>query len=154
MKDSTIEAMLRFGAVVRRYREALFGKITATHGLTERDISLLEFLAEADATFAAAVKRIELRSGRGTSRSAVSQALAALERKHGFVKRSPNQDDFRQPIFALTAAGKKVVKQVQDARKKLYHEVARAMSASAEEEAVFKKLCEQGRLEIEKLLAA
>lgn len=147
MASDLIQTMLGLGAVVRPYMAKELAK-AAGPGLTDRDVVLLQFVAEkGQTTFAEIADRVprdehfQIHREAGASGSRLSAALAALFSEHGVIKKEINPENQRQTIVTLTPKGRRIVDKVVETRSRVYQEIRRAMNPlSREEEAKLNEL--------------
>lgn len=154
MPDKLGRLLFEFSARVRRYRTSEMARLEAMAALSQRDLSILEFVAEkGQASFAEVAQELNFSDLPGRSASSVSQAIGALYAKHGLVEKRPNPQDQRQPIITLTEKGEAIVESSRQLRAKVLAQVKSAMELNDSDAAVLEKAFSKGIDSFDKLLA-
>ena len=125
--------------VLLRARESVMGRfrpMLREHGLTEQKWRLLRALAAADGK----LRPIELAQMTCISRPSMSRLLKSLQALD-LIKDSPHAHDQRSTEFALTAAGRALVRKVAPHSARIYDEIE-ALVGGAETELIY-QLCER-----------
>lgn len=159
MASDLIATMLGFGAVVRPYMAAELSK-AAGPGLTERDIAILEFIADREQTTFAEIaehvpfaEHFRLQRQAGASSSRLSAAVAALFSEQGVIRKDVNPKNQRQAIVTLTAKGRQILDRVAETRARVYDEIRKAMELDNAHEAELAGIFERGAKNFRAFLA-
>lgn len=154
MTDALVQAMLRFGAVVRGRQGKLLQKLCDDKELSLRDLAIVESLGEQPSgslVFGQLVKRLgmsDLASAATSSR--ISQQVNALMKRR-LVTKAINPDDQRQPIVELTEAGRKVSRALGELRVEVMSEIQDAMELQDSERQVLQDVFRRGVENYERL---
>ncbi len=154
MADDLVRAMLGFGAVIRPYMQAEIRKVAAASGLTERDVTILEFITRKERTsFGEIASHLQVEHERGTSTSRVSATIATLFGKRRVIKKEVNPKNQRKQIITVTAKGQRVLERISQARRRVYEQIGLALKLDRTEARKLQKALEQGTENFRRFLA-
>jgi DNA-binding MarR family transcriptional regulator len=134
MANELLEVM---GEFTECFQGELRGRLGAMEGLarlSERDRVILEYVYDnAPVRFAEVAEFIRARQARGSSASAVSNAISTLLSEHKLVRKEVDPEDQRQPIISLSAKGKALAKKIRETQGEVVELVERSMKLSVTE---------------------